>query len=83
MSNSEDVWVILLVVTFVIGILLIISGIADMGSALKVDNLINNPLDSMTVSGVGVVKAIMGLALVLAVIAPQALKVIISAMINS
>ena len=83
MSDSEDVWVVLLVVTFVIGALLIMSGIADMGSALKVDNLVSHPLDSMTGSGIGVVKAIIGLALVMAVIAPQALKVIISAVINS
>jgi hypothetical protein len=76
MSDEESIKLMLLIGAFFFGILLIASGLADVTTALTPDIILINPLDSLSVGGSGGLKATIGVILVVAVIAPQSLKVI-------
>lgn len=76
MSDEEGVYLILMVIAFFFGLLLTLSGFADLGQALNPDFFLLNPLGSLSNGGTGSLKITVGVILMIAVIAPNALKVI-------
>lgn len=76
MSDEDTIFIILQIIAFFIGLLLIASGFSDLGRALSLDTLLTTPLDSLSGGGTGTLKIIVGVVFVIAVIAPNALRVV-------
>jgi len=76
MSDEDTIILSLVVITFIAGLLLIASGFADLGSALSLDSVLEDPVGTLTKGGTGGLKVTVGVVLVIAIIVPGALKVI-------
>ena len=76
MSDEETIMLALMVIAFLVGLILLATGFSDLGSALNFDLLLSNPLESLSNGGIGSLKVVVGVVLIIGVIAPNALKVI-------
>ncbi len=74
MSDEETVMLFLRIIAFIFGILVMASGLGDVGQALNPDLWFSMSQDVLSLLGTGSMKAIFGLALVIAVIAPDSLQ---------
>jgi hypothetical protein len=75
---DDGIVTILKIVAFIAGLILIISGFADLGIAITPENFLTHFLAILSGIGTGTLKITVGVVLVVAVIAPEALRVIFS-----
>jgi len=75
MPDQDTIFTILTIIAFFLGVILIVSGFADLGKAFGPD-ILSNPLDSLSIGGTGTLKVVVGVVLTIAVIAPSSLRVI-------
>jgi len=74
--TDENVFTALCIIAFFLGVILIISGFADLGVAIRPENFMSDLLESLSRGGTGALKITVGLVLIIAVIAPNSLRVI-------
>jgi len=73
---DDEFGLIVLGVTFFLGVLLLLSGFADLSVAINPDTWLSDILNAVRAGGTGALKIVVGLILTGFVVAPDAVKVI-------
>jgi len=78
MDDEDYFKLIILGTTFFLGFIILLSGLADVSLAINPNTWFSDVLNALRASGTGALKVIVGIILIGYVVAPNAVKVILS-----